>query len=162
MSNTREIRSGETRSREIKGWHVLAVALAAFSVIITANMVMVLAATGSFPGLVEKNSYVASQEFNIRAAAQEKLGWTGRLDYQDGRIAVSMIGADGQPVRDIDVALTVGRPSDARSDRQIALGWDGEAYAASETLEKGVWRAVIVASGHHAETYHATARFWVR
>ena len=162
VSKSVDAAPGAARSKELKGWHVLAIALSAFAVILTANLIMVFSATGSFPGLVEKNSYVASQEFNIRAAAQEKLGWSSALDYEDGRIAVAMTGRDGQAVRDIEVILTIGRPSDARSDKTYQLVWDGEAYAIDQPLEKGVWRAVIVAQGEHAETYHATARFWVR
>lgn len=153
----------ETKAREIKGRHVLAVALAAFSVVVAVNMVMVFAATGSFPGLVEKNSYVASQKFNIRVAAQNRLGWKSRLDYESGRLAVTITGADGEPVRGIDVALTVGRPADARSDRTFAPLWDGAAYVVAETLDPGVWRAEIIARRSVEEDpYHAMAKFMVR
>ena len=37
--------------------------LAAFAVVIAANAALVIAATGSFPGLVVASSYVASQDF---------------------------------------------------------------------------------------------------
>ena len=50
--------------------------VAAFGVIIGVNLVLALSAVRTFPGLEVKNSYVASQTFDERRAAQEALGWT--------------------------------------------------------------------------------------
>jgi hypothetical protein len=54
-------------------------------VIISVNLLLAFKAVSTFPGLEVKNSYVASQGFNDRKAAQEALGWTcaqlpGRAD----------------------------------------------------------------------------------
>ena len=50
------------------GRHMLAVVFAFFGTIITVNLVMAFLATGTFPGLVVKNSYIASQHYNERLA----------------------------------------------------------------------------------------------
>ena len=56
--------------KPLTGRKVLLIAVAAFGVVIAANLAMLLAATGTFPGLVVKNSYVASQGFDAKTAAQ--------------------------------------------------------------------------------------------
>ena len=43
---------------EIKGWHVLAAFVLAFSVIIGVNLTLAFNAVRTFPGLEVKNSYV--------------------------------------------------------------------------------------------------------
>ena len=59
-----------TEPRPLTGRKVLLIAVAAFAVILAANLAMLLAATGTFPGLVVKNSYVASQDWTARTDAQ--------------------------------------------------------------------------------------------
>ena len=51
------------------GWHMLAIMLAFFGTIITVNFTMAYLATSTWSGLVVKNTYVASQQFNGKAAA---------------------------------------------------------------------------------------------
>lgn len=149
--------------RPLTGRHVLAIAIGAFLVILTANMAMVLAATGSFPGLVEKNSYVASQDFNRRAELQSALGWTATMDYAKPSIGVSIVGVDGAPVRGLAVEAVVGRPSDASNDQRFELVDLGETYAAQAILPSGLWRIEIVAHDPDApqDRMEAVARFFV-
>ena len=77
--------------KEIKGGHVLAMLIAFFGVIITVNMVMAYFANSTWSGLVVKNGYVASQEFNTnlaRAKAQEALGWNVGFSFDKNTIPV--------------------------------------------------------------------------
>ncbi|MEM1164482.1 MAG: FixH family protein, partial [Pseudomonadota bacterium] len=76
--------SRQTKTGELKGGHVLMIAITAFGIIIAANMTMLFAATGSFPGLVVENSYIAGQGWNQRTQAQHDLGWTSEVLFQDG------------------------------------------------------------------------------
>ena len=58
----------------LTGRKVLAIAVAAFGVVIAANLVLAWQAVGTFPGTETANSYVASQNFNrtlAEAKAQE-------------------------------------------------------------------------------------------
>ena len=95
--------------RPLTGRKVLLIAVAAFAVILAANLAMLLAATGTFPGLVVKNSYVASQGWDRKTEAQRALGWRAAADYGDGTVRVAMTGRDGAPVRGLSVVAVVGR-----------------------------------------------------
>ncbi|MEM9059335.1 MAG: FixH family protein [Pseudomonadota bacterium] len=126
--------------KELTGRHVLMIALAAFGTIIAANMTMLFAATGSFPGLVVKNAYVASQGWNARAEAQDALGWTPEISYGDQTIFVDLKAADGRPVEGVDLQLTVGRPTVDGEDRTLAMIPAGSSYRAQMQLGPGKWR----------------------
>ncbi|MEM8790691.1 MAG: FixH family protein [Pseudomonadota bacterium] len=126
--------------KELKGYHVLGIALTAFAVIIAANMTMLFAATGSFPGLVVKNSYVASQGWNTRTQAQQALGWVSDIRYGEGYLSVTISGPDGAQINGLDLRATVGRPTTDDHDRSVQLVRDAGSYKALITLEPGAWR----------------------
>ena len=56
---------------ELTGKHVLGITVGAFAVIIGVNVLLAVKAVSTFPGLEVDNSYVASQGFDKRKAAQE-------------------------------------------------------------------------------------------
>ena len=86
------------KDREITGWHVLAITVSAFTVIIAVNLTMAWQAVATFPGLEVKNSYVASQSFDADRAAQEALGWEVSADVAGDRLELSILSSDGAPV----------------------------------------------------------------
>jgi nitrogen fixation protein FixH len=155
-------RSKPAAPKPLTGRKVLLIMVAAFAVIVTANMAMLLAATGSFPGLVVKNSYVASQGWDRKTAAQRALGWTAGAVYSGGRLTVTMTGADGAPVSGLMLAAVVGRPASDREDIRLELGEDGEGYAAPLSLAPGVWRVEITGTGAGGASFQAGAEFQVR
>ena len=60
------------------GWHMTAILVAFFGVVMAVNFTMARMAVSTFGGTVVDNSYVASQEYNRwldAAALQDKLGW---------------------------------------------------------------------------------------
>ena len=63
-----------TREFKLTGWHVLAIFVGAFGVIIGVNVALAWNAVATFPGLEVDNSYIASQTFDDRREAQEALG----------------------------------------------------------------------------------------
>ena len=67
-----------TKDFKLTGWHVLAIFVGCFSVIVTVNLTLAYNAVATFPGLEVKNSYVASQHFDAERRAQEALGWDVR------------------------------------------------------------------------------------
>src|SRR5690349_13105317 len=88
------------------GRHMLAVVLLFFGTIIGVNIVMVFSATGTFPGLVVKNSYIASQNFNrtlAEARAQDEAGWRMDLDAKDGVLNLRLADRDGGPLHRLEV-----------------------------------------------------------
>ena len=142
--------------RPITGRTVLLIAVSAFGVVIAANMALVVAATGSFPGLIVKNSYVASQDWDARTEAQRALGWQARVGHAGGRLAVR-IEADGAPVTGLAVAALVGRPATDAEDRRIALVETAGSYAAPVDLDPGLWRVALEATDGEGRRFDATA-----
>ncbi len=75
-------------TRLFTGWHMTAIIVTFFGVVIAVNVLMATLATTTFSGTVVDNSYVASQEFNTWLAesrAQKALGWSVRVDLDSAR-----------------------------------------------------------------------------
>ena len=127
-------------TRELTGRHVLIIAMTAFGVIIAANMTMLFSATGTFPGLVVKNAYVASQGWNERTQAQAALGWRTTITYQAGAVVLTLTDADGKPVRGADLTLVAGRPTTDVQDITLAGQATAAGYRFAVDLAPGAWR----------------------
>jgi nitrogen fixation protein FixH len=86
-------------TRRFTGWHMTAILLAFFGVIVAVNFTMATFATRTFGGVVVENSYVASQKYNgwLKAAReQEALGWRATASLGADRrvtVEVSLPGA---------------------------------------------------------------------
>lgn len=148
--------------RPLTGRKVLLMMVAAFAVIVAANMAMLFAATDSFPGLVVANSYVASQGWDRKTAAQRALGWRAGVVYEGGRLTVSMTGSDGQPVPGLRVAVVIGRPASQAVDVRLELAEGPGGYSAPLELAPGLWRVEFTGAGAKGESYTAEAEFYVR
>ncbi len=86
-----------------------------------------------------KNSYVASQEFNERKAAQEALGWTISADHAEGVLTLGITDDKGQPVQVARLEATVGRATHVQEDQTPTFRFDGTAYVAPVDLGDGNW-----------------------
>lgn len=134
--------------REITGKHVLIGFVAAFGVIIGVNLVLAFSAIRTFPGLEVDNSYVASQQFDDRKAAQEALGWTVSADHSGGLLVLRITDNDGVPVAVADLDATVGRATHLQDDQTPDFRFDGNAYVASVPLGDGNWNIRMRARAH--------------
>ena len=132
-------------TREITGKHVLIGFVAAFGVIIAVNLALAYSAVKTFPGLEVKNSYVASQEFDERRAAQEALGWTVRAKHSDGMLTLSITDAAGNPVKVAQLEATVGRATHVYDDVTPEFRFDGSEYFATVPLGDGNWNIRMLA-----------------
>lgn len=131
--------------RQITGRHVFFGFAAAFGVIIAVNLVLAWQAVATFPGLEVKNSYVASQEFDVRKAAQEGLGWTVRADHVGGLLVLRITDADGVPVRAAKLDAVLGRATHVAEDSRPDFQFDGMAYVAPVALADGNWNIRMTA-----------------
>ncbi|MBY8977738.1 FixH family protein [Rhodobacteraceae bacterium NNCM2] len=129
-------------SRQLTGRHVLIIAVTAFAIIIAANMAMLFAATGTFPGLVVGNSYVASQKWNAKTDAQKALGWTADVSYDAGQLLVTLVDRQGTPVS-APLMAEIGRPSSDVADREFALVGTDAGYELPIELDPGIWRVHV-------------------
>ncbi|MEM0923054.1 MAG: FixH family protein [Pseudomonadota bacterium] len=141
------------QTKPLTGRRVLLIALACFATVIAANMTMLMAATGTFPGLVVKNAYVEGQGWNARAAAQKALGWHAEFAYRDGALSVAL----GDGSEDWPLLLTIGRPTRDDEDQRITLA-PGQRRA-DLTLTPGAWRIEVATLDGPA--YRASAQLYV-
>lgn len=132
-----------------------------FGVVLAANLAMLFAATGTFPGLVVKNSYVASQGWNAKTNAQRALGWRAEAAYAKGKLTVLMSGPDGARVTGLDVVAVVGRPASARDDMRLNLAEGPAGYAAPLVLAPGLWHISIEGRDSQGSVFEAEAEFQV-
>lgn len=142
-------------TRPFTGRHMLAILLAFFGTVLAANMVMVYYANHSWTGLVVKNSYVASQEFNetTEKLARAEAGVHVTPAYQNGSLSVRLVSDTGEPVIAGNVVIKLGRPSHEGEDREVKLESLGNGnYAAPHVLGKGQWSGSVTADvpGHES------------
>ncbi|MBC7133777.1 MAG: FixH family protein [Roseovarius sp.] len=125
--------------RQLTGRHVFLIFVGAFGIIIGVNLVLAYSAVSTFPGLEVRNSYVASQQFDARKAAQEALGWEVRATHGGGVLRLAITDAEGRPVRVAALDATVGRATHIADDQRPEFRFDGQDYVAAVTLAPGNW-----------------------
>jgi nitrogen fixation protein FixH len=136
-------------TREFTGRDMLFLMVAFFAVVISVNMAMAVIASGSWSGLVVKNSYVASQQFNEKTAELERsaaMDVHASLSYQKGEVVVQLNDTSGAVLSANSVTLRIGRPSFDGQDRNLTMscGSDG-ACRAQANLGPGIWTGEVEA-----------------
>ncbi|APH72904.1 FixH family protein [Aquibium oceanicum] len=153
-------------SGEFTGRHMLIIMLAFFGVIIAVNLTMASFANSSWSGLVVKNSYVASQEFNEKAAAgraQAALGWSATMAYADGEFAYSLADRDGKPVRIDGGVVQFRRPITDVDDHSVGLTKKGRGRAsAAVSLGDGAWIVEVDADAGMETPFRDVRRVTIR
>lgn len=146
----------------ITGRTVLYSMLAFFGVIIAVNITLAVFAVQTDNGLVVRNSYVASQDFNremAKARAQEEMGWTMQAGLAGGVLVIRMQDRDGHDLGDLTVTAKIGRPVTARDDQTLVLQPRDGAYAADLALKPGVWQVEAVVAHADGRSYKRIWRF---
>lgn len=131
--------------REFTGKHAAALFICAFGVIISVNIALAVNAVRTFPGLEAKNSFVASQKFDVRRKAQQSLGWSVHAEAHDGQVLLSITDAQGFPVEVTKLKATLGRATHVKDDIEPAFVFNGAAYVAPADLGAGNWNIRMVA-----------------
>jgi len=147
---------------ELTGRRVFTITASAFAVIICANVALVVAAIRTFPGIEVGNSYVASQSFEADRAAQQALGWTLTPAYADGRLTLSFTDRDGYPAPVADLAVLVGRSTQASDDSTPAFIAEGGLFAAPLTLAPGKWMLRVDATAPDGTRFHQRLDLFVK
>ena len=148
------------------GRHMLAAMAAFFGVIVAVNLTMAAFAMKSWTGLVVKNAYVASQEFNGRAQAgreQAALGWRGELAYSNGQLRYRLVHENGAAVPVTSVEVALGRPAYEADDTKLVLSPTGNgSFGSGIALADGQWIVSVSAEAGLAEPYSDIRRIFVR
>jgi len=103
------------------GRHMTAILTCGFGVVIAVNFTMAALASSSFGGVVVKNSYVASQEFNgwlEKAEASEKLGYSVFAAHrEDGRVTLTTSGVPAGAL----ITATARHPLGHQADQALTF-----------------------------------------
>ncbi len=146
------------------GTHMLLVMLAFFGTIIAVNLSLLFFSTNSWTGLVVKNSYVASQNFNKNIEAQEQMlarGWRGELNYKSGRFEFTLKEKDA-PLADLNVTGLLRRPVHENEDVVLNLTATGDGrYEGFEVLKPGMWEVEVIAKDGPDASFKQIFRFVV-
>ncbi len=136
--------------REFTGNRMLVCMCAFFGVIIAVNLGLTYFALSTDTGLVVKNSYVASQDFNTRQAAareQERLGWALSVEAGDDVLIITALDAAGAPLTGAAMTGRIGRPVTDRQDRAVSFNEDEPGvYRLATTLSGGDWQLDVTAT----------------
>ena len=134
------------------GRKFFAIVASGFAVIISVNLTLTYQAVSTFPGLETKNSYVASQSFDVNRAAQEALGWVVGAFVEGGELRLRIM-RDGTPVEAKIVSAVLGRATHVAQDETPDLVFDGQDYVAPVDLAKGNWNLRLVAQAADGTTF---------
>lgn len=139
--------------KPLTGRKVLIITVAAFGVVIGANVALIVFALESFPGVARENGYVASHNFESERAAQVKLGWMSSARYENGHVAVAVTDRAGQPAPIESMTLRIGRPATDAEDVSPAMVLEGARWTSETALRPGLWRVDLDAVGLHGEKF---------
>lgn len=133
-----------------------------FGVIIAVNLGLAFFALRTDTGLVVKNSYVASQDFNRNQAAarqQEALGWTLVPEIASDAITLQVHDAAGLPLLGLDLTGIVGRPVTDSHDQILRfVDAGGGLYQADIALGRGFWDLDVTATAVDGRTFRRIFR----
>ena len=150
---------GAKNLRKFTGRHMAIIMLAFFGVVVAVNGYMAWVAIKSWTGLMARNGYVASQDFNASLAVRKKqdsLGYQSVLRYGDGAMTFTFRDRSGQPLEGFAITLKVGRPTNEREDSRFVMREEKPGtYRQKLQLAPGQWNVDVVANDK-------TGRRWKR
>ena len=153
-------------TRTFTGWHMAAITISFFAVIIAVNLTLAVLANSSWTGLVVSNSYVASQNFNRDAEIarqQQALGWQMNLTVDRSLAKIAILDRDDLPMTGLNIRAVLQRPTDEAGDQVLKLHEAGAGiYMANATIGSGVWVADITAEGPARKPVRFVQRIFVK
>jgi len=129
-------------TRHFSGFHMLALIVGFFAVVVGVNMVMATFAVRTFGGTVVDNSYVASQKFNRwldEAQAQEALAWNLTAAREGDRAVILLPGLPDATMKATAIHPLGRAPSIVLHFQQVTPG----KFRSAEMLPAGRWRLEI-------------------
>ena len=137
----------EKKQWTFTGWHMLIITVSFFAVIFGMNLFMAISAKKSWTGLVVKNTYVASQEYNTKLATsrlQHSLGWNSSIKYENDNLIFSLRDKNNVSIDAKQVNLQVNRVVGVDGELQLILSKNEDGnYSAPAKLASGIWNVFI-------------------
>lgn len=129
------------------GWHMTAILVSFFAIVMAVNFYMARMALGTFGGTVVDNSYVASQNYNRWLAEgdkQDRLGWAVNAVLTADRFVVIDVQKDGRPLQGATAIGNAVHPLGHAVDQPLAFEAIPDGKLVSTTaLPVGRWNVQI-------------------
>jgi nitrogen fixation protein FixH len=130
-------------SKTFTGYHMAAILIGFFGIVISVNIYMAKVAIGTFGGTVVDNSYVASQQYNgwlAESDRQAKLGWNVEATrLVDGKVRL-VIHAQGNNNAGFTASATAQHPLGHAPQRRLQFTDQGNGiHVSREPLPSGRW-----------------------
>lgn len=146
--------------RKLTGWHVLAMFVGGFGLIIGVNLYMAFSAVSTFPGMEVSSSYADSQSFDVRRDAQQALGWNASVEVPgDGTIILHLVDDSGAPVYPAELSALLTRPTNRTEDQVLELTRHRGAFVAPVELNDGRWRLRLTGTARDGTDYRHNITF---
>lgn len=146
--------------RKLTGWHVLAMFVGGFGLIIGVNLFMAYSAVSTFPGMEVDSSYADSQTFDDRRLAQEALGWNASVEIPgDGTLVLHLVDEAGAPVAPAELTALLTRPTNREEDQLLELARVNGAFVAPVVLGDGQWRLRLTGVARDGTEYRHNITF---
>lgn len=130
-------------AKPFTGYHMAAILIGFFGIVIAVNIYMAKVAVGTFGGTVVDNSYVASQQYNewlAEADKEARLGWTvtaARMAGDKVRLVVDDNGAVGL---NFAASAKAEHPLGRAPERALQFVSQGDgSYVSRAALPTGRW-----------------------
>jgi nitrogen fixation protein FixH len=147
--------------RKLTGWHVLAIFVCGFGIIIGVNLFMAYSAVSTFPGMEVSSSYADSQTFDERRDAQEALGWNASIEIpSDGTLILHLVDDAGAPVAPAELTALLTRPTNQQDDQLLVLERVNGAFVAPVVLADGMWRLRLTGTARDGTDYRHNITFY--
>ena len=147
-----------TAPRPFTGWHMTAILVGFFVIVMAVNFAMARFALSSFGGTVVDNSYVASQHYNellAKAEAQDRLGWQPSVWLDRTRhVRVTLARQDAKlPIE--SAKAMIHHPLGRLPSQALVMVGDGQGgMISTRMLPQGRWRVELsVAHGGDEARY---------
>lgn len=133
-----------TAPRPFTGWHMAAILVGFFVIVMAVNFAMARLALSSFGGTVVDNSYVASQHYNellAKAEAQDRLGWQPSVWLDRTRHVRMTLAHAGErlPIESADAMIH--HPLGRLPSQVLVMVGDGQGgMVSTKALPQGRWR----------------------
>ncbi|RLQ87146.1 FixH family protein [Notoacmeibacter ruber] len=153
------------RGGPFTGRHMLIIMVLFFGVVISVNLTLAFFASQSWTGLVVKNSYVASQNFEkdrAERAAQIARDWDAHVSMKDDFLAVELKDGEGRPVERAKVTAELKGVMFDKDDQTVVLPSLPEGgYGLPVDLHAGAWVAKLTVEPRGVEPWEGSYRFTV-
>lgn len=146
----------------LKGWHVAAIVVGFFTVVIAVDTGFIVAALRTYPGEVSTSPYEDGIAYNHSLASraeQRRLGWRAEVVQRPGEVALVMRDGQGRALDGLVVQADLQRPATELGRRRLsAEPRGGGLYAVRMAGLAGAWDVGFAAHDRMGHAFAADTR----